>query len=121
MRTKKIKVGIKNLNTTLDDFVGSGEALARGEKVKEETGIYFTSIEAFRKAITPRRMELLHIIKTDRPASINQLAILANRNIKNVAEDVKLLSQVGLVETKEIDNRLKPQVDYEEINLRIAV
>jgi predicted transcriptional regulator len=66
-------------------------------------------------------MELLHIIKTARPVSINQLAALAHRNIKNVAEDVKLLSQVGLLETTEIDNRLKPHVDYEEINLRIAV
>jgi predicted transcriptional regulator len=121
MKTKKIKIGIKDLNTALDDFVATGEALAHGEKVKEETGIYFTSMEAFRKAITPRRMELLHIIKTARPASINQLAALANRNIKNVAEDVKLLSQVGLLETKEINNRLKPQVNYEEIDLRIAV
>jgi predicted transcriptional regulator len=121
MRTKKIRIGIKDLNTTLDAFVASGEALARGDKVKEETGIYFTSVEAFRKAITPRRIELLHIIKTNRPASINQLATLARRNIKNVTEDVKLLSQVGLVETKEIDNCLKPHVDYEEIDLRIAV
>lgn len=121
MRTKKIRIGIKDLHTTLDEFVASGEALARGDTVKEEKGTYFTSVEAFRKAMTPRRMQLLHIIKTNKPASINQLATLARRNIKNVTEDVKLLSQVGLVETKETDNRSKPHVDYEEINVRIAV
>ena len=121
MKTKTIKIGIKDFHTAMDDFVASGEALARGENVREETGIYFTSIEAFRRAITPRRMELLHIIKTTKPKSINQLAKFARRNIKNVAEDVKFLAQVGLVETETADNRLSPQVDYDEIDLRIAL
>ncbi len=121
MKIKTIKVGIKDIRTAMDDFVAAGEALVRGETVREETGIYFTSIEAFRKAITPRRLELLNIIKTARPGSINQLASLARRNIKNVAEDIKLLAQVGLLETKEVHNRVVPQVDYDEIDLRIAV
>ncbi len=121
MKTKKIKIGFKDIRTTLDDFVGTGEALARGEQAREEAGVYFTNIEAFRRAITPRRLELLNIIKTARPASINQLASLARRNIKNVAEDIKLLAQVGLLETKEVQNRIVPQVDYDEIDLRIAV
>jgi len=121
MKTKKIKIGFKDIRTTLDDFVDTGEALARGEQAREEAGVYFTSIEAFRKAITPRRLELLNIIKTARPASINQLASLTRRNIKNVAEDIKLLSQVGLLETKKVHNRVALQVDYDEIDLRIAV
>jgi predicted transcriptional regulator len=89
--------------------------------VGEEASVYFTNIEAFRKAITPRRLELLNIIKTARPGSINQLASLVHRNIKNVAGDVKLLSQVGLLETKKVCNRIAPQVYYDEIDLRIAV
>ena len=121
MKTKRIKIGFKDIRIALDDFVGTGEALVRGEQVGEEAGVYFTNIEAFRKAITPRRLELLNIIKTTRPGSINQLASLARRNIKNVAEDVKLLSQVGLLETKEVRNCIAPQVDYDEIDLRIAV
>ena len=121
MKTKRIKIGFKDVCATLDDFVGTGEALVRGEQVGEEASVYFTNIEAFRKAITPRRLALLNIIKTARPGSINQLASLARRNIKNVAEDVKLLSQVGLLETKEVRNCIAPQVDYDEIDLRIAV
>ena len=121
MKTKKIKIGFKDIRIALDDFVGTGEALARGERVGEEAGICFTNIEAFRKAITPRRLELLNIIKTARPGSINQLASLACRNIKNVAQDVKLLAQVGLLETKEVRNCVAPQVNYDEIDLRIAV
>jgi len=48
MRVKKIKIGIKDLKTALDDFVKTGEAIERGEKVKRETGVYFTSFMAFR-------------------------------------------------------------------------
>ncbi len=121
MKTKKIKIKFKSIRDTLDDFVETGEALARGEQVREESDVYFTNIEAFRKAITPRRLELLNLIKTTRPGSINELALLARRNIKNVAEDIKLLAQVGLLEIKEVRNRMAPQVDYDEIDLRIAV
>ncbi len=121
MKTKTIKIGIKGVDAAMDDFVVAGEALSRGETVREEIGVYFTSIEAFRRAITPRRMALLRIIKTAKPRSINQLAGFAGRNIKNVAEDVKFLTQVGLVETEAEANRLSPRVNYDEIDLRISV
>ena len=120
MKIKEISVGIQSARGALDDFVAAGDAVTRGETVAEETGIYFTSMEAFRKALTPKRLELIHIIKTEKPVSINHLAKLAHRNIKNVAEDVKFLVQVGLVETT--GNRaLAPRVDYDEIQLKIAV
>jgi predicted transcriptional regulator len=121
MKTKRIKIGFKEVSAALNDFVEAGKALTRGEQVKEEAGVYFTNIEAFRKAITPRRLELLNVIKTSKPSSINELALMARRNIKNVAEDIKLLSQVGLLEIEAAHNRLAPHVDYDEIDVRIAV
>jgi predicted transcriptional regulator len=121
MKTKRIKIGFKDMRAALNDFVEAGEALMHGEEVKEEAGVYFTNIEAFRKAITPRRLELLNVIKTSRPGSINELALLAGRNIKNVAEDIKLLAQVGLLEIEKVHNRVAPHVHYDEIDVRIAV
>lgn len=121
MKTKKIKIGFKDIGTAVDDFVETGGALTRGEHVREEAGVYFTSIEGFRNAITPRRLELLNLIKASRPSSINELALLARRNIKNVADATKLLAQVGLLEIKKVQNRATPKVDYDEINVRIAV
>ncbi|MBI4823097.1 MAG: MarR family transcriptional regulator [Nitrospirae bacterium] len=121
MKVKRIKIGIKDLKTVLDDFVKTGEAIERGEKVKKETGLYFTSFEAFRKALTPKRLELLHIIKTNKPSSINELAKMAKRDIKNVAEDVKYLEQVGLIEKKETDKKTTAVISYDRIALEIAV
>ena len=121
MKVKKMNIGIRDFRTALNDFVVAGEALAQGDSVPEEERVSFVSIEAFRKALTPRRLELLHVVKTARPDSLNKLAGLLRRNIKNVANDVKFLVQVGLLETRREDNRLAPQVVYDEIDLRIAV
>ena len=89
--------------------------------MKKETGTYFTSLEAFRKALTPKRMELLHIIKTERPSSINELARMAHRDVKNVADDLKYLEQIGLIEKKEMKRRTAPVVTYEKLMLEISV
>lgn len=124
MRTKKVKVGVKKLWDLLEDFAEAGEAIKKGETVKSQRGVYFESIEAFRKALTPKRMELLHLIKTEKPASLNELAKLAHRNIKNISEDVKCLVRIGLVETKKerkAKEGLSPRVNYDVIQLEIAV
>lgn len=123
MRIKKIKIGIKGLKSMLDDFVKTGEAIERGEKVKPVKGpeVYFTSFEALRKVLTPRRLELLHIIKMKKPASINELARMAKRDLKNVADDVKYLEQVGLIERKKTANRTAPIVTYDKLSFEMAV
>jgi len=121
MRVKKIKIGIKDLKTALQDFADKAEAIERGEKVKKETGLYFTSFEAFRKALTPKRLELLHVIKTKKPSSINELARMAKRDVKNIAEDVKYLEQIGLIEKIETPSKTTPVINYDRIALEIAV
>ena len=121
MKVRRIKIGVKSVKSILDDFVKAGEAVERGEKVKKETGTYFTSLEAFRKALTPKRMELLHIVRMKRPSSINELARIAKRDVKNVADDVKYLEQIGLIEKKQTKSRIAPVVTYEKLMLEIAV
>ena len=121
MKVRRIKVGIKSVKSILDDFVKTGEAIERGQKVKKETGTYFTSLEAFRKALTPKRMALLHIIKTEQPSSINELARMANRDVKNVADDVKYLGQIGLIEKKATKRSIAPVVNYEKLMLEISL
>ena len=121
MRVKKVKVGIKGIKTALNEFVQMGETVKRGDVVKKEVGVHFTSFEAFRKALTPKRLELLHTIKAERPSSINRLSKIVGRNVKNVAEDVKYLAQIGFVERRETNKEVTPFVRYEKISLEIAV
>jgi len=114
MKIKKIKIEIKNIKDIFEDVKNTIKKIERGEKLKSVK-------EAFRKALTPKRLELLHIIKTKNPSSINRLARLAKRDIKNVAEDVKYLEQIGLIEKQEHEREIRPFIEYDKINLEIAV
>jgi predicted transcriptional regulator len=124
MRVKKVRVGIKSTKEVLQDFVKTCKAIERGEKVKKEIGVYFEDIEAFRKALTPRRLELLSLIKKHHPKTLHQLSRLAERDIKNVTQDIGLLKNLDLLSTtKEKTGRkeVSPAVNYDAIELMIAV
>ena len=56
-----------------------------------------------------------------RPSSINELARIVKRDVKNVADDVKYLEQIGLIEKKQTKSRIAPVVTYEKLKLEIAV
>ncbi len=124
MKIRKVRVGIKDLKTALNEFVEIGKAVEEGKPVKKEKGVYFTSVEAFRKAITPKRLALLKAIKTEKPSSVRQLSKIAERDVKNVSTDIKFLEQVGLVDIKrndEAEKEITPSVSYDKILFEIAV
>ncbi len=124
MRVKTVKIGIKSLEDVLGDTKEAMKKLERGEKVKSEKGLYFESIYGFRKALTPKRLELLHLIREKQPESIQELARLAKRNIKSVATDITILEDLGLIDMKRkrVGRREStPTVNYNKISLEIEV
>ena len=124
MKAKRIRIGIKNVKEALDDFVKTGTAIERGELVKTEKGVYFESIEGFRKALTPKRLELLRLIKERHPESLQELARFAHRDMKSIVTDINILESLDLVDLKRKNMGRKqstPTVDYDRIDLQIAV
>lgn len=124
MRIKRVKIGIKSLKEVLSDFRDTAMAIEKGEKVKARRGIYFENLHAFRRALTDRRLEMLHVIKEKHPSSVYELAKILDRNIKNVTMDVEYLKEIGLVEikrSKEKRERVIPEVNYDVIELQVAV
>jgi len=87
-------------------------------------GTYFTSLEAARKVLTPKRLELLRVIRQGRPDSVYQLARLVGRDFKNVHADVQALAAYGLVSLKKAQAGRRtsvPRVPFSTIEFRIAV
>ena len=124
MRIKRVKIGIKTVKEVLDEFIKTGEAIERGEGVKKEKGTYFESVEGFRKALTPKRLELLHLIKEKHPESLQELARLAKRDMKSIVTDIKILESLDLIDMqrrKQGRRESVPTVAYDKINLEIAV
>ena len=67
---------------------------------------------------------MLHVIKEKHPSSVYELAKILNRDLKNVNMDLEYLREIELVEikrSKEKRERVIPQVNYDVIELRVAV
>jgi len=124
MRIKRVKIGIKSVKEVLEDFVRAGEAIERGEGIKRERGVFFESIEGFRKALTPKRLELLHLIKEKHPQSLQELARLARRDMKSIVTDIEILEGLDLIDMKRKKEGRResiPTVAYDALEVVVAV
>ena len=124
MKVKHIRITIKSTEEFLEEANDTMKKIMAGEKISSKKGLYFENLSAMRKALTPKRLELLHTIKEKAPKSIYELAKIVNRDLKNVIQDLSFLERLGLVELKKTkDKRSKgtPSVDYDKILLEIAV
>jgi len=124
MKIKKVKIGVRSVEEGLDDFATAARAIEKGKKPKKETGVFFESIVGFSKALTPKRLELLHMIKSKKPKSLQELARFAKRDMKSIVTDIKILEELELVDMKRKEDGRKettPTVDYDKIDLEIAI
>ena len=121
MRVKKIKIGFRDLKSALNDFVKTGKTPKQGLKVKKENRDVFYQFQGIQKSAHAQTDELLHIIKIKRPSSINELARVAGRDIKNIAGDVRYLESIGLIEIKEGSRKASPVINYDRIAFEIVV
>ena len=124
MRVKNIKISIKSDKELFEEVKKITEKLESGEKVKKHEGISFDNLETMRKILTDARIKILKTIKKDNPGSIYELAKMLHRDTKNTFDDVKFLSEMGLIELRKTKNgreKTTPMVKYDKILLEIAV
>ena len=72
------------------------------------------------KRITPKRLELLEHLSRDRAGSINELAKLVGRDVKNVYNDLRLLESLGFVQLEREGRRLVPERLVYEITVLLG-
>ncbi len=123
MKVKTIAINIKSADELKDDVIGLCERAEKGEYLDEvkDAEVSFASIEAVKKILTLKRIQLLKVIKRKHPKSLRELSRMLKRDIKNVAEDIKILEQVGLVSIEKEGKSFRPQVGFDEIGFRLAL
>ncbi len=125
IRIKNVSIGIKSLEQGAKELVEAVEAYQRGRPYrKPEADIHFESLEVLLQVLTPKRFELLRLIRKSEPESIYQLARAAGRDLKNVQNDVALLARMDLIEISRSNARRKrviPRVGYDRLQLQIPM
>lgn len=118
------EIRVRNLRDVLEDFSRTYKMLAAGAQVESSSGVYFSSLDAARNLLTPERVRLLALIRSQHPKSVYELAKLAGRDLKNTYEDVALLERHGIVKKRMRKGNQRasaPSVPYDEIQLNIPL
>lgn len=103
------------------------EGITKGKKIKPKIGLGFSTIEEFRIFFTPKRFEMLSIIRHKNPKSVYELSKLLKRDLKSVKEDMKILKRYNLIETEKVPAKnntgykLKPISKFDKINVDISI
>ena len=128
MKVKNITVEVKPLKDVLKEAAEVMRDLREGKHViKPKKGLSFGSVDSFREFFTPRKVELLKVIRHKQPDSIYELAKLTKRDFKSVVTDIRILEKYGLIDTKKIQvkgkagYKVKPIFDYDKLNVEIAM
>ncbi len=121
MKTKKIRIEIRSLDSALREAGEGFEKISKGQRLGEKTAIYFSNIKDLRKVLTEKRLELLKTIKDRKPSSIYELARMVNRDLKNVLQDVDYLREIGMVDVTETADKKVPTVGYDVLSLELAI
>lgn len=98
-------------------------AIARGEYKPgpDEPKIWFTSLESLAQVLSAKNRLLLELIKRSRPASIAELAQLADREQSNLNRTLRTMERYGLVILTKVDRRVVPEVPYERFSVYVAL
>ena len=85
----------------------------------------FSGILALRQLLSNEKARILHVIKTQKPKSIYELAKKLNRGFKTVNDDVKLLERFGFIELIEekTKNRIRhrPAIMVDTISINVKI
>lgn len=72
------------------------------------------------RIFTRKRLEVLKLINEEEPNSIRDLARIADRDIKNVFKDLKLLKEQELIKFKKEGRRKRPTLKHKYIVLSFS-
>lgn len=88
-------------------------------------GYDFEGILALRQLLSNEKARILHVIKTQKPKSIYDLAKKLGRGFKSVNDDIKLLERFGFIELIEekTKNRIRhrPEIVVDTITIHLKV
>lgn len=114
MSVLEVKVG-QPIEASLTQFGEALQSAMEGQQVSPYFGIGFRTMAQFSEVFTPKRWELVEVLKSAGPLSIYALAKRLSRHYRNVHKDVTALMEWTVIEKDEAG---RVYVPWDEIDVR---
>lgn len=115
-KTKIREITIKERKGTFSIFGKSGIS---------KKDYNFSGMLALRQLLSNEKARILHVIKTEKPKSIYELAKKLKRGFKAVNDDLKLLERFGFIDfiEEKTKNRIRhrPEVIIDSLTINIKI
>ncbi len=105
---QKAKPRVKIREITITQSKGVFSIFKRGKTAKKDYD--FSGVLALRQLLSNEKARILHVIKTQNPSSIYDLAKKLGRGFKSVSDDIKLLERFGFIEL--IEEKTKKRIRH---------
>src|SRR5947209_4575990 len=99
-------------------------AIVRGEhrSTQNEPKVWFRSIESVAKVLSEANRELLRIIASQRPRSIDELAKITGRRKSNLSRTLKTMEGYGIVRLERGEHgRIAPTVTHDRFTVDLSL
>jgi len=115
-----LKIGI----ASYEEMKARTLAIARGEHRPRqgEPKVWFTSIESVAKVLSAGNRELLDVIVSRRPRSIQELAEMTGRKKSNLSRTLRTMAGYGIVRLERGEHgRVAPTVTHDHLLLDVPL
>jgi len=86
-----------------------------------DDSLVFFDAESMNEIITPKRLELISLIRKKHPLSVNALAVLSGRLKQAVVRDLKILEKYGIVAMERAGRFAKPVLKKKYVLFSLAM
>lgn len=83
--------------------------------------VNFQDASRLQRILTPRRLELVRSLMDAPAESMRDLADRLDRDVRQVHDDLQLLSEYRIVHFREEDGAKKPHVPYETVTIEVEL
>jgi len=108
---------------TITESKGTFSVFKKKENSKKDYD--FSGILTLRQLLSNEKARILHVLKTQKPISIYDLAKKLGRGFKSVNDDIKLLERFGFIELIEEKTknrkRYRPEIVVDTITIHLKI
>ncbi len=119
MKKRVLHIEVSTLEESLQQFADAWRVAEKGTPAPAYHGVGFESLPRLLATLTPKRWELIRVLRREGPMTAYALAKTLQRDHKNVYADVAALEAFRIV-TRTADGRVEVPWDEIDAKFRLA-